>query len=540
MITLNDLSLHYGSKLLFEGVNLLLNPGNRYALVGANGTGKSTLLRLMMAEETPSLGEIMLPKNAVVGWVKQDHFRYESQRVLDVVIQGKAPLWQAFQEKEQLLEGEWTDKAANRLTQLEETIAHYDGYMAESLAHTLLKGLGIPSENHEKPLGLLSGGYKIRVLLAQALFEEPDILLLDEPTNHLDIMTIIWLEQYLINEFKGLLVFVSHDVKFLNSVATHILDIDYGEVREYPGNYDKFLLKKKEMMTQKLAEKKNIEDKIARMQSFVDKFKAKASKATQARSKMKMIDKIELPDIKNSSRISPQLQFVSKRPSGKKVVKVSHISKSFGEKQVLHNVKLEINRGEKVAIIGHNGIGKSTLLKIMLGLLKQDAGDVELGYETHIAYFAQDHHEALKEDISVFDWLCQQDHGETSVKVRHILGQVLFTKDEVEKSILNISGGEAARLLLANMMLSLPNVIIMDEPTNHLDVESLDTLAKALRTFDGTLILVSHDRHFVSKVATRIIALTEAGMKDFHGSYAEYLKRYKEDYLSHVFLAGEK
>jgi ATPase subunit of ABC transporter with duplicated ATPase domains len=293
-------------------------------------------------------------------------------------------------------------------------------------------------------------------------------------------------------------------------------------------------------MAQKLAERKNAEDKIARLQAFVDKFKAKASKATQARSKMKMIDKIELPDIKNSSRISPFIDFKSKRPSGKKVVKVSDLSKSYGDKKVLKNIKLEINRGEKVAIIGHNGLGKSTLLKIILGLLQQDAGEVELGYETHIAYFAQDHHEALNEDVSVFEWLCEQDHGETSVKVRNILGQVLFTKDEVEKSVLSISGGEAARLLLAKMMLSSPNVIIMDEPTNHLDVESLETLANALRSFDGTLILVSHDRYFVSKIATRIVAITEAGIKDFHGSYAEYLKRYKEDYLSHVFLSGEK
>ena len=540
MISLNELSLHYGSKLLFDDVNLLLTSGKRYAIVGANGTGKSSLLRLIMAQETPSLGDVLMPKGVTVGWVKQDHFRYEDQRVLDVVIQGKKALWQAMEEKEALLCGEWTDAAANKLNYLEETIAHYDGYMAESLAHSLLEGVGIPQSYHEKPLRLLSGGFKIRVLLAQALFEEPDILLLDEPTNHLDIMTILWLEQYLINAYKGLLVFVSHDIKFLNSVSTHILDIDYGEIREYPGNYTNFLVKKKEIMEQKLKESKNIEDKIASMQRFVDRFKAKASKARQANSRMKMIDKIELPDIKQTSRVSPGFDFQCKRPSGKQVITVSGIGKAFGDKTVLQNVSIKINRQEKVAIIGHNGIGKSTLLKIMLGLLQPDAGEVEWGYETQTAYFAQDHHEALKEDMTVLDWLSHESPTESPAKIRHILGQVLFTKDDVEKNILNISGGEAARLLLGNIMLTKPNVLIMDEPTNHLDVESIEAFSQALQNFPGTLLLVSHDRHFVAKVATRVIALTEEGIKDFHGTYQEYLKYYKEDYLSRAFLKGAK
>ncbi len=539
MISLIELSMHYGSKLLFDEVNLLLLNGRRYAIVGSNGSGKSTLLRLMMMEETPSLGEISVPKGKNIGWVNQDHFRFEDSRVLDVVIQGKAELWQALQEKESILTGEWTDKAAQRFVDLEEIIGHHDGYMAEGQAHTLLTGLGIPLENHDKPLSVLSGGFKMRVLLAQALFGNPDILLLDEPTNHLDMVTICWLEEYLINNFKGLLIFVSHDIKFLNTVSTHILDIDYGEIREYPGNYDQFGVAKTLIMAQKLQEKKNLEDKIASLQKFVDKFKAKASKARQAQSRVKMIDKIELPDVKNTSRVSPHLDFQCKRPSGKQVLSISGISKAFGEKEVLKDIKADIKRGEKVALVGPNGIGKSTLLKIAMGLLPQDAGTVEWGYETQIAYFAQDHHEALKENVSVLEWLSHEASSETSVKIRGMLGQVLFIKDEVEKSVLQISGGEAARLLLANIMLQKPNVLIMDEPTNHLDVESIEALANALKAYQGTLILVSHDRHFVSKVATRVIALTKKGIKDFKGSYQEYLKYYKEDYLNVDFLAGK-
>lgn len=540
MITIKDLSMHYGSKLLFDGVNLLLNRGNRYAIVGANGTGKSTLLRLMMGQEFPSLGEILMPKNVSVGWVKQDHFRYETDRVVDVVIQGRAALWQAMQQKEQLLEAPWTDESANRLGELEDIIAHYDGYMAESLAHSLLNGLGIAAENHDKPLRLLSGGYKIRVLLAQALFEAPEILLLDEPTNHLDIMTIRWLEEYLMNEYKGLLLFVSHDIRFLNTVSTHILDIDYGEIKEYAGNYDSFNEKKKEFMEQKLHEKKHVEDRIAELQKFVDRFKAKASKAKQAASRMKMIDKLELPDIKKSSRVSPSLDFRLKRPSGKEVIKVSRLCKTFGHKQVLKNVNLKVNRGEKVAIIGHNGIGKSTLLKIMMQKLAADQGEVNWGYETQVGYFAQDHHEQLKEGGQVYDWLAQQVPTFAETKIRSVLGQVLFSKEDTEKNVLQISGGEAAKLLLAQIMLLQPNVLVLDEPTNHLDLESIQAFAQALKAYSGTILLVSHDRHFVAQIATRIVAITEAGVKDFQGTYQAYLKHYKEDYLSRAFLERAK
>lgn len=536
MVYFKDLGMQYGGRILFEGVDLLLNNGNRYGIVGANGSGKSTLLHLIAMEDTPSLGEVEVPKDKTIGWVKQDHFQFEQNRILDVVLMGKAPLWQAMQEKEVLLSEEWSDESGYKLSELEETIMHHDGYTAESFAHILLEGLGIPQFQHEMPISVLSGGYKMRVLLAQALFNDPDILLLDEPTNHLDIMTIAWLEQYLISAFQGLLVFVSHDIRFLNKVSTHILDIDYGEIREYPGQYKQFLAKKKEIAEQKANQVKFAEEKRAHLQSFIDRFGAKATKAKQAQSRAKMIERIEMPDVQKTSRVFPHFHFEPKRPSGKKVLEISGISKAYGEKQVLKDIKLSINRQEKVAILGHNGIGKSTLLKIAMALVTPDEGDLEWGHEVHVSYFAQDHHESLNQKVSVYDWLCEQAHFAATSTVRNVLGQVLFVKDDVEKSILQLSGGEGARLLLAKIMLEKPNVLILDEPTNHLDVEGIHALTKALKQFTGTLIIVSHDRHFVGNIANRVIALTESGIKDYQGNYAAFSKYYGSDFFSKRFL----
>lgn len=537
MITITNLSMTFGSRLLFDEVNLNLISGNRYGLVGANGTGKSTFMKLLADEEEPALGEIMISHNARIGWLKQDHFRYENDKIIHAVLRGKPELWNAIQEKETLIENDiWTEETGSRLGELEGIIAELDGYTAETLAEKILLGLGIPAKDNHKPLNTLSGGYKLRVLLAQSLFNNPDILLLDEPTNHLDIMSIAWLESYLKNEFKGLLIFISHDHNFLNGLATHILDIDYGEIRLYHGNYDQFVDDKQEILTQKNQERKNLERRITHLQSFVDRFRAKASKARQAQSKLKMIERIELPDIEKSSRIAPNFSFKMKRPSGKTVVTTQHLSKRFGEKQVLKNIGFSIKRGDKVVLIGHNGIGKSTLLKCMLDLVPLDEGTVEWGHETHVAYFAQDHHELLKESVTAYDWLCHHAEKETTSRVRSVLGQILFSQDEAHKNILSLSGGEGARLLLGKVMLEEGNVLILDEPTNHLDLESIDALAKALQKFEGTLIFVSHDRHFVSKVATRVIAFTEKGIKDYMGNYHEYLSQYGEDYLSREWL----
>jgi ATPase subunit of ABC transporter with duplicated ATPase domains len=532
MIVINELSMSYGSKILFTDANLNLNSGFRYGLVGANGAGKSTLLKLLIGDETPSLGDVSMKKNARIGCMKQDQYIYENELIINSVIAGKANLWSAIKEKEEILsKSEISDDDGYRLAELEHEIYENGGYDAETEAAKILSGLGIPEEKHYLKMSSLSGGYKLRVLLAQSLFNNPDILLLDEPTNHLDIVSIYWLEQYLKQVFKGVLVFISHDVAFLNNLSTHIIDIDYGEVRLYTGNYDVFCRQKTEIVEQKLREKLYLEKKLQAMQEVADKFRA-GTRASQSKSIQKRMDRIELPDIAKTSRLNPNFSFTQKRPSGKLVVKLNHISKSYAEKQVLKNVSFDVSRGEKLIIIGENGVGKSTLLKIILGLIEADSGSFEWGHEVYKSYFAQDHHEMLNESISVYGWLEEKLPLETQQKLRGVLGAVLFKNDEVEKNIMNISGGEAARLLLAKIMLDYPNLLIMDEPTNHMDIETKDALQKAICEYEGTVILVSHDRDFASKIATRVISLSKGKFVDFKGSYAEYLEKYKDDYLS--------
>lgn len=524
MIALNQLGMAYGSRLLFYDVSLNLNSSQRYALVGANGCGKSSFFKLITGEEGLSSGDVIIPKDATIGWLKQDQFRYENTPIRDVVLQGKSALWAAMQEKEALLTGEdWDDAKGFRFAVLEETIAHYDGYNAVSRAESILAGLGIKPAEFEKPLKSLSGGYKLRVLLAQTLFQDPNILLLDEPTNHLDIVSIQWLEKFLKAEFKGLLIFISHDMQFIDNLAHHILDLDYGDIRQYQGNYRLFLEAKQLFQDQKMQEKKSAEAKIADMQRFVDKFGAKASKAAQARSRVKMIEKIEIPDIEKSSRIAPHFSIVPKRPSGKQVCTVNKLSKSFGEKLLFHSLNFEVKRTDKLAIMGVNGIGKSTLIKTVIGVLARDEGTVEWGHEVRLSYFSQDHHDLLNQSQTVLKWLEESVTACTEQQVRKMLGQMLFTKDEVEKDVLSLSGGEAARLLLAKVMLELPNVLILDEPTNHMDIESIDALADALVNYTGTLIFVSHNRYFVEKIASRILYFEQGGkIRDYKGGYAEF------------------
>ncbi len=541
MITITDLAMSYGPKLLFTEVNLNINKGNRYGLVGANGAGKTTFMRVVGGEEEASFGEVSLIKNTKVGWLKQDQFRYENVYIINVVIAGKEKLWNALQEKEAILErNEWNDKLGFRLGELEETIQDQDGYNAESFAAELLVGLGVNEEYHYQPLSALSGGYKLRVLLAQSLFNNPDVLMLDEPTNHLDILSIYWLENYLKQKFKGALVFISHDVAFLNNVATHVLDIDYGEIRRYTGNYNCFLEEKKAVMEQKLNERIYVEKRIAQMMVFVDKFRASASRSRQALSREKQISKMEIPDLLKSSRVSPNFDFKTKRPSGKVVVKIDGLAKSFAEKQVLSKASFAITRGEKVIIIGPNGIGKSTLLKIILGKLLADDGTYEWGYEAQISYFAQDHHELLNENITAFDWLSRQTEKELVGKIRSVMGQMLFRQDEAHKNIMSLSGGEGARLLLAKIILEEGNVLILDEPTNHLDIEAKEALKKALIKYNGTLIMVTHDRDFAGGIGTRVIALSTKGLTDFKGKYSEYLERHRNDYLNREWTIKTK
>lgn len=527
MITLNELAMAFGNKVLFSDVSMTLNPETRYALVGANGSGKSTFFKLITGEEEFSFGEIIIPKDATIGWLKQDQFRYENTPIMDVVIQGKSQLWSALQEKNELMQREdWDDAAGFRFAELEEVVAHYDGYNAEAEIATILDGLGIPASYHYKPLSALSGGYKLRVLLAQTLFQRPSILLLDEPTNHLDILSIQWLEKFLKTNFKGLVIFISHDVGFIDGIANYILDIDYGEIRKYTGNYQKYLEEKKLINDQKLIEKKSAEEKIAHMQRYVDRFKAIASKAAQARSRMRMIEKIEIPDLVNSSRIAPHFKFIPKRPSGKQIFKIEQLEKSYQDKLLFENLNFEIHRGDKIAIMGVNGKGKSTLLKILTQQVMPDKGQVTSGSEIRLSYFSQDHHELLNHSISALEWLNELATECTEQQVRRALGQMLFTKDEVDKDILLLSGGEAARLLLAKVILETPNVLILDEPTNHMDIETIDELGKALAEYTGTLIVVSHNRHFIEMFANKIIYFSKnKGVQHFKGNYQEFVAK---------------
>lgn len=541
MIIVTNVAMSYGARLLFTDVNIHIKSGNRYGLVGANGTGKSTFFKVLIKDEEASIGEINIAKNARIGCLKQDQFLYEDTSIINAVIAGRDELWKALLEKESLLAKDQCDEETGyRLGELEQIIADNDGYISEIFAAELLIGLGIQEKYHYQPLSILSGGYKLRVLLAQSLFNNPDILLLDEPTNHLDIVSIYWLENYLKQKFKGAVVFISHDLAFLNNVSTHILDIDYGNIKLYTGNYDVFLREKQLIAERKLNEFSNLEKKIANMQVFIDRFGASASRAKQAASREKQIGKMELPDIQKSSRINPYFNFKQKRTSGKLVLKVEGISKSYEDKKVLNNVNFSVTRGEKIVIIGPNGIGKSTLLKIFLGKTLADSGSYEWGYEAQVSYFAQDHHEMLNESISIIDWLSEQAPTENDNALRSILGQLLFRKDEVNKNILNLSGGEGARLLLAKIILEEGNVLVLDEPTNHLDIESKDTLKKALVKYEGTLILVTHDRDFATSIATRIIALSHKSITDFKGKYHEYIKKYGDDYLDSNWVLANK
>jgi ATPase subunit of ABC transporter with duplicated ATPase domains len=541
MLVLSDVKISYADRVLFEEVDLCLTPPHRYAIVGANGAGKSTLLRMVSGTEQPSEGTIAFPKEYTIGLLEQDHFRYEEMTISDVVIQGDKALWQAMEEKQQLLEKE--DLSIDdgiKLGELEEIIGHHDGYTALERASILLEGLGIAGQFHSQPLSVLSGGFKLRVLLARVLFGKPDILLLDEPTNHLDIISIAWLEQFLVNDFKGLLIIVTHDRDFMNNVANRILDIDYQTILEYVGNYNEFVKGKNEFIEKRDKEIASQEKKAAHLEAFIERFRAKASKAKQAQSRVKQLDKMEMVDALQTTRQSPDFVFDPKRPSGKVTLEIEHLDKSFAEKHVLKDISCAIMRGERVGIVGENGIGKSTLLKIISHQLNCDRGEVKWGHESHLAYCAQDTREFFSEPITVQEWLVEHTGISVEATIRGTLGRMLFSGDTVKKRVTNLSGGERARLVFGKMMIDRPNVILLDEPTNHLDLESSEALAAALRKFPGTLLVVSHDRHFLNQTCTRIIALTHKGISDYQGNYAEYVSVYGEDFLARVVANSNK
>lgn len=531
MISVTDLGMNFGEKVLFARADFQLNHGNHYGLVGANGSGKSTLMRILSGEVHSEQGAINFPSDMKLGILKQNHFIYEDFPIIDVVLMGKQKLWDALKEKNRLTdEGQITEAVGQRIAELEVTISDYNGYQAEAEASELLAGLGIEQSRQQYLLNTLSGGYKLRVLLAQCLFSEPDFLLLDEPTNHLDISSIVWLEEYL-NRFPGSCLIISHDQYFLNRVSTHIIDIDYEEIKIYTGNYEHFMKEKELEIFHKEQEIQKQEKKKEDLQQFIDRFKAKATKARQANSKAKQLDKMDDIVIKRTSRLAPSFSFDICRPSGKLAFSTKNLSKAFGDHKVLENISASVERGQKLAVIGPNGIGKSTFLKLLAGKIKPSQGSVDLGHEIYAGYCPQDHQDVIADNTSPFEWLYSFSPGETISTIMGLLGRVLIRGEDAKKSTSALSGGESARLIFAGMMLEKPNLLLLDEPTNHMDIESLEALGKALNKYAGTVVCVSHDRRFIESFATAILELTPDGFDYFEGGYTEYLEKQGEDYL---------
>ena len=521
MLSLVKLGKHYGGRTLFEGVSLKLVPGHRYGLVGANGSGKSTLLRLLCGDEESSEGSVQPDKGTRLGVLRQDRFLDDREGILEVAMKGDAEARLAL--------------AAGH----DDEIRRTEGYTLSARAGAILDGLGIPTAVHGQPLATLSGGFKLRVLLAQVLIGRPDVLLLDEPTNHLDILSIRWLERFL-QGYAGCAVIVSHDQRFLENIVTDVLDVDYGTVSLYPGRFDRFLVEKKARRAQKEAEIENTLAAIEHKRAFVERFGAKNTKATQAQSRLKQIEKLEedLGELPESSRRAPRFAFPIARESGKDVLEVSGLSKSYGDKRVLQGVSLRVRKGERVAVVGANGLGKSTLLKILAGRLAPDAGTVRWGHETQVGYFAQDHKELLTDPNDTplaFLWRVAGDEGQAWVRAQ--LGKMLFRKDDVQKSVAALSGGEAARLVLQTLAVQRPNVLLLDEPTNHLDLEAIDALVAALKDYPGTVLFVSHDRRVVSELANRVLEVKSTGITDFPGTWADYLAACGDDHLDAAAVA---
>ena len=515
--------MQFGAKPLFENVSVKFGNGNRYGLIGANGCGKSTFMKILGGDLEPSAGQVMLEPNVRLGKLRQDQFAYENFNVIDTVIMGHEELWKVKAERERIYSlPEMSEEDGMAVAELETEFAELDGYTAESRAGELLLGLGIPLEQHFGPMSEVAPGWKLRVLLAQALFSDPEVLLLDEPTNHLDINTIRWLEGVLTVR-NSTMIIISHDRHFLNSVCTHMADLDYGELRLFPGNYDEYMTAATQSRERLLSDNAKKKAQIAELQTFVSRFSANASKAKQATSRAKLIDKIQLEEVKPSSRVSPFIRFEQTKKLHRQAVTVEKLAKGFEGKPLFENFSFTVEAGERVAIIGPNGIGKTTLLRTLVGDLQPDAGSVKWTEIAEVGYYAQDHADDFADDMTLFDWMGQWTQGGEQL-VRGTLGRMLFSNDEILKSVRVISGGEQGRMLFGKLILQKPNVLVMDEPTNHLDMESIEALNLALENYPGTLIFVSHDREFVGSLATRIIELSESGVTDFSGTYDDYLR----------------
>ncbi len=515
MITVNDVSMNFGPQVLFESVNVTFNAGERYGLTGPNGSGKSTFMKIIGGDLDAMTGYVNKPKK--LGVLRQDHYQFEDERILDVVMMGNQPLWHAMVEKEDLLAkgDDLNDDQGMRLGELEMTIAEEDGYTAEAEAAELLEGLGIAEAHHEKTLSTLVGGDKVRVLLAQALFGKPDGLLLDEPTNALDIASIRWLEGFLV-DFTGVLVVISHDRHFLNSVCTRIADIDYETIIVYPGNYDDMVETKAQARSSLEMANSAKQKKISQLQDFVQRFRA-GSRASQVKSREKQLDRerIALANLKRSNIARPFIRFEIRRPSGKQVLAVDGLTKVFEHCKIVEDFHLNVFRGEKVAIVGRNGVGKTSLLRLIIGELRPDDGRIEWGYECNTGYMPQDHGELIeKSDETAHQWLWRWNNEANEEELRSLFGRMLFTKEEPFKPTKVLSGGETVRLLLARLMILKPNVLVLDEPTNHLDLEAIRSLTEALGQYEGTCLFVTHDRQMVTQVADRIIEMSGEGVRE--------------------------
>ncbi len=526
MISVQNVTKAFGPKKLFEDVDVAFPEGRRYGLTGPNGAGKSTFMKILAGDEDPVTGTVHRPKR--LGVLRQDQFRYEDTRVLDVVLMGNPSLWKALKEKEEILAGDdISEEDGHRLAELEGTIAEEDGYSAEATAAELLEGLGIETRVHDGPMRGIAGGYKLRVLLAQALFGWPQALLLDEPTNNLDIDSIRWLEEFL-KEYDGTLVTISHDRHFLNSICTHIADIDYETIITYTGGYDDMVRQKGEVRSRVESSNAEKQKKIAALQEFVARFSA-GTRASQVQSRIRHMQKLKLEDLKRSNIQAPFIKFELAKQSGKQTLEIHDLEKRFGDLEVVRPFSALVTRGEKIAIIGKNGVGKSTLVKMIAGELEPDGGRVRWGHQAQVGYLPQDQAGVVRPGTTAFGWLREMEDKLSNEEISGLLGRMLFSGEERMKPTDTLSGGETVRMLLAKLMLFKDNVLLLDEPTNHLDLEAINSLAEGLGRYEGTALVVTHDQELISEVATRIWLLRRGEpVLDFPGTYQELLEKHPE------------
>ncbi|MBI4910900.1 MAG: ATP-binding cassette domain-containing protein [Acidobacteria bacterium] len=535
MLAVNNVSIRYGSRVLFDDVTITFLAGRRYAITGPNGAGKSTLMKILAGELEPDKGSVTRPKK--MGILRQDQFAFDQYKVLDTVIMGNHALWNALQAREELYAKDYThltEEDGMRLGELEGIVGEEDGYTAESDAAILLAGLDIPEELHQRKMGELQGGQKVRVLLAQALFGSPNVLLLDEPTNHLDLESVHWLQDYMIH-YPGCLIVISHDRHFLNEVCTHVADIDYETVITYTGGYDDMVLMKTKVRSRVEAENAQREKKISQLNEFIARFAA-GTRSSQVTSRKKEVERLQTSELAKSNIQRPFIRFDVERPSGRHPLQFKGLSKSYADNAVIRNFTADVSRGEKIAIIGRNGAGKTTLLQSLLSNapgksigaalgFPVNAGTLTWGHEVAVGYFSQDHKESITPGMTLLEWLHGYSPMSSQIDLRGVLGQMLFSGEDALKRTENLSGGEAARLLFCRLMLEKPNVLVLDEPTNHLDLEAINSLNIALQKFPGTLLLVTHDHDVIDEVATRIWNFSGGEIEDFKGPYEEFQNR---------------